>query len=105
MISTTITKKYFDMKMEDLKESGYFIEFKECKPFWDKRLNMFDSNIDGLNEKIVFLVGSQAHRFKVISIWQVHHDFIPSRYAAAIHTEFAYAIKCVPLTENRLYGK
>ena len=94
-ISTTIKKIFFDMKMEDLKESGYFIEFKEHKPHWDKRLNKFDSNKGDLTEEIIFLVGNKPHRFKAISIWKVHRDFVYAKYAEAIKTEFAYAIKCV----------
>jgi len=94
-ISTTITKKFFEMKMEDLKKSGHFIEFKECKPFWDKRLAGYASNHDDLDVEIVFLVGSVPHRFKAISIWQVHRDFVYRRYEEAIKTEFAYAIKCI----------
>ena len=83
--------------MEDLKESGYFIEFKEHKPHWDKRLNKFDSNKGDLTEEIVFLVGNKPHRFKAISIWKVHRDFVYAKYAEAIKTEFAYAIKCVKI--------
>jgi len=94
-ISTTITKRFFEMKLEDLKESGFFIEFKECKPFWDKRLSGYNSNHDDLNVEIVFLVGSVPHRFRAISIWQVHRDFVFARYAEAIKTEFVYAIKCI----------
>ena len=96
-ISTIITKRYFGMKMADLEESGFFLEFKECKPFWDKRLGSFNSNQDNLNVPIVFLVGSKPHYFKAVSIWMVHRDFVYAKYAEAIKTEFAYAIKCFPL--------
>lgn len=102
-ISTTITKKFFDMKMQDLKANGYFIEFKENKPFWKKRLGEYGfSNHDNMNVKIVFLVGNKPHRFKAISIWEVHRDFIPKRYQSAIQTEHAYAIKCVEQIARRL---
>jgi hypothetical protein len=97
-LSTTITKKYFEMKMEDFKETGFFIEYKEEKPFWIKRLDSFVYNLtnqDDLDIPIVFLVGSKPHRFKVVSLWLVHKDFIPEKYQSAISTEFAYAIKCV----------
>ncbi len=95
-ISTPITKKFFDLKMRDLDQSGHFFEFKEDKPFWQKRLGDFDSNHDDLAVEIVFLVGSKPYRFKAISIWKVCFGFIPKIYQPAIHTDFAYAIKCVP---------
>ena len=94
-ISTTITKKFFEMKMHDLEESGYFMEFKEFKRYWIKRLDDYNSNHDDLNVEIVFLVGAEPHRFKAISIWKVCRDFIPEEYQSAITTEYAYAIKCV----------
>ena len=100
MISTTITRKFFDMKMADLAESGHFIEFKECKPFWDKRLGKYNSNHDDFDVPIVFLIGREPHRFKAISIWTVHRDFVYSKYADAITTEFVYAIKCVEDKDN-----
>lgn len=96
-ISTTITGKFFDMKMQDLEESGHFLEFKEAKPYWETRLGKFESNRDDLGVEIVFLIGALPRRFKAISIWTVCKDFVPERYASAIHTEYAYAIKCVPL--------
>ncbi len=99
-ISTTITRQFFDMKIEDLNESGFFIEFKEFKKFWIKQLDNFNSNKNDLTEEIVFLVGSEPYRFKAISIWKVHREFIPERYSTAITTDFAYAIKCVPCDSN-----
>lgn len=43
---------------------------------------------------IVFLVGSVPYRFKVVDVLEIHHDLIPEKYQTAIHTDFAYAIKC-----------
>ena len=101
-ISTTITKRFFDLKMEDLKESDYFLEYKEPKPFWTKRLTPIIDHFLNKNRiktdqniEIVFLVGSVPHRFIVVDVWNVHRDFIPERYQSAILTDFAYAIKCV----------
>lgn len=94
-ISTTITKKFFEMKIEDLKYSGYFLEYKERKTFWNKRLDFwFDPHAE---VEIVFLAGSKPYRFKVIDIWVVHFDFIPKKYQSAITTEYAYVIKCAAL--------
>ncbi len=92
-ISTTITKKFFGMKMDDMKEAGYFLEFKERKTFWNKRLDFwFDPHEE---VEIVFLVGNKPHRFKVVDIWNVSRDFISKKYQDAISTEFAWVIKCV----------
>ncbi len=91
-ISTTITKKFFKMKIKDLKESGFFFEYKEDKPFWKKRLDKDFTDCD-----MVFLVGKEPHRFKVEDVMHVHHDLVPFKYASAVRSEFVYAIKCVPV--------
>lgn len=101
-ISTTITKAFFEMKMKDLEQNGFFFEYKEDKPFWKKRLDNLLKKYDlraygflGESPEIVFLVGNEPHRFKIDNISYTHN--IPERYASAIKTEFAYAIKCVKL--------
>lgn len=99
-ISTTIKKIFFDMKMNDLKRDGYFIEYKEENPFWVKRLSSIQLQNQGNPVKdieIVFLVGKTPHRFKVVEIF--HTSVIPECYASAIKTEFAYAIKCISMTD------
>lgn len=103
-ISTTISKKFFDMKMEDLKESGCFIEYKEVKPFWKKRfdnlLKRYDLRCYGYNgckPEIVFLVGNKPHRFRNIDLKCIKASDVPKRYANAIKTEFAYALQCIKL--------
>lgn len=95
-ISTTITKKYFYMKLDDLVEHGYFYEYKEDKTHWSTRLNKIKVSPSGEpieNTEIVFLVGKTPHRFKVVEI--IYTSVIPEKYAAAINTEYAYAIKCI----------
>lgn len=97
-ISTTITRKFFDMKMQDLERDGYFYEYKEDKPYWQKRINNLiqvtgDGCIKLVPTDIVFLVGNKPHRFKVEQI--SYTTTVPERYASAIKTDFAYAIKCV----------
>ena len=101
-ISTTITKKFFDMKMEDIKEMGFFIEYKEDKPFWKKRIDNLLKEYDlrcygflGKQPEIVFLVGNKPYRFRVVHLFYTKE--LPEKYASAITTEFAYAIKCVEL--------
>ena len=102
MISTTITKKNFEMKMEDMKKEGFFIEYKEEKPFWKKRIDNLLKEYDlrawgfsGELPEIVFLVGNVPHRFRIVDIRYTIN--VPERYASAIQTKFVYAFKCVPL--------
>jgi hypothetical protein len=97
-ISTTITKAFFEMKMQDLKESGHFTEFKEHKDYWRKRLHRL-IGIDGI--QIVFLVGNKPYHFKVSDINVLHSDFIPFKYVSAITTDYAYAIRCEPLESEQ----
>lgn len=96
-ISTTIKKSYFIEKMKDLKKDGYFIEYKECKPFWLKRLNKLITQ-DGYarlkeHTEIVFLVGKEVYRFKVNNMWYTQ-DNIPAKYSDAIKSGEAIAISC-----------
>ncbi|MFH0904505.1 MAG: hypothetical protein V1854_04875 [Methanobacteriota archaeon] len=101
-LSTTITKRFFEMKMQDLSTNGFFIEYKEDKPFWKKRIDNILKEYDlrvygflGKTPEIVFLVGSEPYRFKVVNIFYTHN--IPEEYASAINTEFTYALKCVSI--------
>ncbi len=101
-VSTTITKAFFEIKMQDLERDGFFIEYKEDKPFWKKRIDTLLKEYDlraygflGKLPEIVFLVGNKPYRFRVVHIFYTH--VIPEKYASAIKTEFAYAIKCVKL--------
>jgi len=101
-ISTTITKKNFEMKMQDLRNDGFFIEYKEEKPFWKKRIDTLLKEYDlrawgffGRQPEIVFLVGNVPHRFRLVHLFCT--DGVPEKYASAINTEFVYAFKCVPL--------
>ena len=94
-ISTTIKKKYFDMKMVDLETNGYFYEYKSESPFWLKRLGKIMNKCQGNpihDTEIVFLVGKTPHRFKVTEIF--HTTIIPQQYAEVITTEDIYVIKC-----------
>lgn len=100
-ISTTITKKFFEMKMADLKEVGFFIEYKEDKPFWKKRLDNILKKIDrrvwgimGELPEIIFLVGNKPYRFNVSHIF--YEKNIPEKYKDAIKTKGAFALKCIP---------
>ena len=101
-ISTTIKKIFYEMKLQDLKQDGYFIEYKDDKPFWkiriDNLLKEFDLRTYGfLGElpEIVFLVGNVPHRFKIETIFYTND--IPKKYKSALQTEYVYALKCVSL--------
>lgn len=90
------------MKMQDFERDGFFIEYKEDKSFWKKRIDNLLKEFDlraygflGKLPEIVFLVGNKPHRFKVAHIFYTH--IIPEKYASAIQTEYAYAFKCIPL--------
>lgn len=93
------------MKMADMEKEGYFIEYKEDKPFWkiriDNLLKEYDLRAYGfLGElpEIVFLVGNKPYRFRVINIF--YEKDVPERYKAAIKTEGVFAFKCVPINSK-----
>lgn len=99
-ISTTITKKNFEMKMQDLKQDRFFIEYKEEKPFWKKRIDSLLKEYDlrvygflGAVPEIVFLVGSKPYRYNITNIF--YTNVIPEKYAPLIKTEYAYGFKCI----------
>jgi len=105
MISTTIKKEFFNMKMQDLSADGFFIEYKEDKLFWKKRIDSLLKEYDlrvwgflGELPEIVFLVGNEPHRFRIADI--LYTDDVPEKYASAIQTKFVFAFKCVPLKSH-----
>lgn len=92
--------------MEDLKANGFFIEYKDDKTFWRKRIENISKIHDlrgygflGELPEIVFLVGSKPHRFAVVDIYYTNE--IPEKYMTAINTKFAYAIKCISLEAKK----
>ncbi len=105
--STTIKRVFLDMKMEDWRKNGFFIEYKPRTEHWDKRLNKLvdqayyveDNTFDG-----VFLCGRDVTRVKVVSILEIELEDIPERYGRALceingpelMTKGAWAIKCIP---------
>lgn len=99
-ISTTITKKFFDLKMGDLEERGQFWEFKEFKKHWIKQLDYLVFHPDELPLNMIFLVGNKPHIYTVSRIGIIQRKHIPHRYLSAISTKSAYALKCVPTIEE-----
>lgn len=101
-IITTTTKKLFEMKMDDMEKEGYFIEYKEDKPFWKKRIDNLLKEYDlrgygflGELPEIVFLMGNKPYRFRVCNIF--YEKDIPQRYKDAVKTDGVFAFKCVPM--------
>ena len=100
-ISTTIKKKYFEMKLEDLKRDDHFFEYKEEKEFWSKRISKISVDDTGKpleRTEIVFLVGKNPYWFEIEQI--VYTTVIPEKYADAVKTEYVYAIKCINKTSE-----
>lgn len=70
-IATTITRYAMNKKLEHQTRKGWFIEYKEIGPKWDKKLS-------GLTFpcQIVFLVGNGPYRFychalRTVKFWEM----------------------------------
>ena len=61
--TTTIRKEWWKQKTNQYEQKGYFYEYKECKPFWNKRIKNL-----GLPADAVFLVDSVPHRATITEI-------------------------------------
>lgn len=88
--STTINRKYWDLKMEDLAEFGYFYEHKSEVPYWRARLDNLQTPCAA-----VFLVGREVHRLEVENIEMRKIHQVPKRYRDALSSYFSYALKIV----------
>lgn len=101
--STTIKKKYWNMKMNDFDESGYFYEYKEDSDFWEKRMRTLrielrkKGEVDG-----VFLVGNVVYRVKITEVESCWTRHIPEKYNnGLITTPSCHYLKCIPqISEN-----
>jgi len=98
-LSTTITRAYWLMKMEDVERDGFFWEYKSCTDHWSKRF------LTALNEFILtgcesipgnYLIGSESKRTDVIGFMIMQAKDVPDRYRAAVSTDIALAWKNVP---------
>jgi len=76
MFSTTIKKEWWNKKVQQYKQKGYFYEYKEHKPFWNKRIEHLKLPADA-----VFLVGSVPHRAKITKIVRTKMYDIPKDIA------------------------
>ena len=98
--TTTIKKKYWNMKMEDEKRLGYFWEYKQQSEFWMKRISNLAPPCEG-----VFLVGSELHRVIVTEIREFRTDHIRQDYEGPVKTPVCYGLKCVMKKEKEKYWR
>lgn len=92
--TTTIKRVFMDKKLQDLRESGRFTEWKEDKPFWRTRVSSVRRDLEaGDVVGAVFLVGRQVYRYRVLSVREVGRDEVPDRYRGAITTERVYGLE------------
>ena len=95
MISTTIKKKYFEMKMEDLENYGCLFEYKDTTTYWNSRLCNQETPT-----QIVFLVGNVPHRFLCTKISEIYRSKVPEKYRGAINTSMVWVLWCMRLHEG-----
>ena len=89
--STTIKRKYWEEKLESVKQRGYFYEYKADTPFWHKRLSKLRENLPAEG---VFLVGSEVKRVVITEILRVHVRQIPEKYKSMFNTDYVWRLKC-----------
>ncbi len=94
MISTTITKEYFEKKMKDMDREGHFWEFKDTSEHWKRLLKV------EVPTEIVFLVGNKPHRFNCVFIARWAKCQMPEEYQDAVKTPIVWALQCVPLEDE-----
>lgn len=88
--TTTIKKKYWDQKMIEHKEKGYFIEYKQDSKYWRKRLNKITLPTNG-----VFLVGQKVYKVAVLEIYKRDTKEVFLDPPPEIPTDKCWCIKCV----------
>lgn len=89
--STTIKKKYWQHKVIDHVDNGYFIEYKNQNQYWNPRIERLMNNLPCEG---VFLVGKNPHRVSILEITEFIPKDIPERYRDEISTPMAWALKC-----------
>ena len=102
--TTTIKKEWWDKKMEQYKQKGYFYEYKRYKTYWNVRLR----KIDALPVDAVFLVGSVPHRASITQICHVSMYSIPTDISEflmedlnARMSDMVWVLKCENVIEVR----
>ena len=104
MFATTIKKEWWNKKMEQYKQKGYFYEYKRCNSYWDVRLR----KINALPVDAVFLVGSVPHRASITQICQVSMYNTPvdickflMKDANALMSDMVWVLKCENVSGER----
>ena len=101
--STTIKKEWWNKKMKQYEQKGYFYEYKEYKPYWNKRIENLK-----LPAGAVFLVGSVSHRAKVVEItcttmydvpFEIMAFFNPEPKVEGIENSNVWVLKCKNVIE------
>ena len=90
--TTTITKRYFEMKLVDLKNLGFFEEYKNYTRFWETRYCNLNYSLPC---NAVFLVGSKVHRFTLIEKKIINKCEVPEKYYDVISTDKVFVFRCV----------
>ena len=88
--STTIKRKWLKEKISDLMIGGYFIEYKDEKPFWDNRICDLE-----FPTKAVFLCGMESRTFNLLEAKLINSNDVPNKYKEAITMKYCWALKCV----------
>jgi len=89
-VSFTIQKPYFEEKMKDLRQNGCFVEYRDAKDFWRRRLENLN-----LPARVTFLVGGKAHEFIAVEVEEIPKDEMPEKYRNAVEGDKVFAIQCV----------
>mgnify|MGYP001560158478 CR=1 FL=1 len=92
------------MKMEDAKDNadGWFTEYKEATPFWNKRLRAYPTELNAPYLHGVFLVGREVHHVAIVMISKMGAENVPERYREAIRTPTVWAIWCREVFVRRM---
>jgi len=94
--TTTIKQIAWEMKMEDLKEQGFFLEYKEKKDFWITRFNNLKVPCEG-----VFLIGNtEVHRVTVVEKGTIASSDLPEKYGTYVKGDELFYFKCQDLQKS-----
>jgi hypothetical protein len=97
--STTIKRKWWNEKMKDHDQDGYFWEWKEETKHWVNRIDMWQYSLEWPKDG-VFLVGSEPHRVKIyqcvkLTKWEATvYCKNAKKYVGEMKTDIVYGLKC-----------
>lgn len=88
--ATTIMRKWLIEKEKDARANGgYFTEYKNETPHWNKRLKGLSTPCIG-----VYLVGRESLYFDVIGICSITISLVDEKYREAVNGPLVWAVKC-----------